>query len=1152
MDFVELKTQSVDPIRFRLVTLSDCGILEEASPIVYYPMHYCDIFNNHTQNMVDVTIYSVSDASNPISHYEIDVGDLGDHIIGLNMLTLHHLAITSTWDNDIMSEVSVVDIRTNTVTDNRNAVYFSETRRHLCRTTACSQFSFDSSTGKFIVEKSQFCFKEDDVHVSILNHPNRTLTMRKTGDKLQLFMFDDDKMIFNHSFIWKQQFLCTKWEEYTNCFVLDFETPRILFISLNRIVLLKNEIFSEVVSFEKNHFFDNLKPIATVDYSKEHVTFIANSNRHIHVLKFSVTDSLQTVRFNINDVEFITDTLFMVDSNNGGQIYGNLVTNGAFFLKREFSQSFYDGSSVNLILDDCAIQHNNDLVIDVDVVDTWAFDSISGKFCVYADENVYVNGEIVGDFGLYSGSSLSIGPKHCYLWKKSEFIGFMIEGEDQFFCFPFELPESNPIVEVIVNPHLSNVIYVKYQGESIVEHYIHFLNFQEYSVNSLHLTLSQTEGVAIFCAKDKFITDCGKIFQFSSSEFDFYGKYSPLEGGNVVYKPVSTENAFLHCQPGRYKFVSFSEDGFKVESLNEQGVFDGFTACCDVIKSLQCTIDERIIDTIENHFKFTHLTAVQAAVIPELLSNKDTVVQAATGSGKTLSFIIPVLQLCLGIDKSTYSKRDTLAMIIAPTRELAEQIHDVLVPFLESLSLYSSLLTGGKSTDVDIQAIQRGGANIIVGTPGRVLELLKDRRLNTRTVETVIFDEADILFEKGLGVELSRITSLIINKQRRNGVFSATQAASKYIVPRAKMRNPIEIVVKTQQNNMVPDTLKQKLVICPFHERYKFLFDLLSSLKRKNPNGKVIVFLTTCAQVQYFYQVFSHIKSFRRLLKRGNSQKLNLFLLNGTMSANKRKENLEQFNNHSGVNLLLSTDIAARGIDFPSTDIVVQMDIPSEEDNVIHRMGRTARAGNVGESIILLSHEERDFVYYLDVSFDLSYEVEEYTATDAEFLRSISNAIRKKLLTDFSFRNRQQDAFIGWINAYSLYTNTLRISNLDMNSVFQFWILYRKPRLKKIKLRLKGSVYTDLDAWEPLQLSEAEKTKHFERSESKKRKAAVEKVEIVQKKQKVEKEIIDPKGEQEFFDDYDEIEREARLLKKLKKVLGWANPNQEGEEAEGL
>lgn len=372
-------------------------------------------------------------------------------------------------------------------------------------------------------------------------------------------------------------------------------------------------------------------------------------------------------------------------------------------------------------------------------------------------------------------------------------------------------------------------------------------------------------------------------------------------------------------------------------------------------------IGEKSLDCIENEFKFEKMTPVQAAAIPLFLSHRDVLVQACTGSGKTIAFLLPIFEILSNLEDPLKSF-EIGALILSPTRELATQIYQVAQRF--AMENYFSnikilLLVGGSGHEEDIIALnESAGANIVIGTPGRIEAALTKTNLpiSTKRLEMLVMDEADRLLDMGFQVSLNNILR-ILPKQRRTGLFSATMTSDLHELAKAGLRNPATIHVKVKSKNGNADTGDQSIPIglanfyeiVPVKNKLVYLLDFLTS----HQENKVIVFVLTKAQVDYFGALLSN-----SVVDLDQSA---VFCIHGSMPQKKRNSVYSKFRDcPKGV--LLCTDLVARGVDIPEVDWILQFDPPQDPSYFIHRVGRTARMGKKGSALVLLDPTEDTYI----------------------------------------------------------------------------------------------------------------------------------------------------------------------------------------------
>ncbi|CAI9091778.1 OLC1v1026889C2 [Oldenlandia corymbosa var. corymbosa] len=362
---------------------------------------------------------------------------------------------------------------------------------------------------------------------------------------------------------------------------------------------------------------------------------------------------------------------------------------------------------------------------------------------------------------------------------------------------------------------------------------------------------------------------------------------------------------------------------------------------------------------------FDFCTPVQAATIPLLCSYKDVAVDAATGSGKTLAFVIPLVEI---LRRSPSPKpHQVVGLIISPTRELSSQIYHVAQPFISTLSnVKSMLLVGGVEVKSDMRKIEEDGANLLIGTPGRLNDIMERMdMLDFRSVEILILDEADRLLDMGFQKQINSIISRL-PKLRRTGLFSATQTEAVEELAKAGLRNPVRVEVRAEIKSLENSTSSQQLLPsktpsglhieyleCEADKKPSQLVEVLT----KNASQKVIIYFMTCACVDYWGTVLpllAPLKSF------------SIISLHGKMKQSAREKALASFTSLSS-GILLCTDVAARGLDIPGVDSIVQYDPPQDPNMFIHRVGRTARLGRQGSAIVFLLPKEEAYVEFLRV-----------------------------------------------------------------------------------------------------------------------------------------------------------------------------------------
>ncbi|KAI1740981.1 ATP-dependent rRNA helicase SPB4 [Xylaria scruposa] len=487
---------------------------------------------------------------------------------------------------------------------------------------------------------------------------------------------------------------------------------------------------------------------------------------------------------------------------------------------------------------------------------------------------------------------------------------------------------------------------------------------------------------------------------------------------------------------------------------------------------------------------FARATPVQASVWPLMgAGNKDVVVEAVTGSGKTLAFLIPLVHRILRLEEPT-KKHHIAAIVIAPTRELAIQIHKTLTdlvafhpasaavaPFLSSdeekrpstssPAIIPQLLSGGRGSTIspaqDLSFFMRHSPNVIISTPGRLNDFLASPHVHCpqSSFEMLVLDEADRLLDLGFKADLQGILSRL-PKQRRTGLFSASVGEAVSEIIRVGLRNPVKISVrvKTKSGDVIeerktPASLQMTYLITPPQKKLPSVIRLLKNLEPRPLRS--IIFLSTCAAVDYF----SHILP--ALLPEG----FQLNILHGKQDAKVREKGVSKFLNATEPSILLTTDVAARGLDFPAVDFVLQIDPPTDPKTFLHRCGRAGRAGRRGLSVVLLQPEESDYIPFLEVRKTpiAPFMQCDIAISDPE-AEQMTTRIREIVKKDRALYDKAQKAFVSWVRSYSKHTasSIFRVGDLDWTSLANGWGLLRLPKMPEAR-HFKGdrSLGCDID-----------------------------------------------------------------------------------------
>ncbi|RPA99284.1 DEAD-domain-containing protein [Choiromyces venosus 120613-1] len=344
---------------------------------------------------------------------------------------------------------------------------------------------------------------------------------------------------------------------------------------------------------------------------------------------------------------------------------------------------------------------------------------------------------------------------------------------------------------------------------------------------------------------------------------------------------------------------------------------------------------------------FEKMTDVQSRTIPPLMAGRDVLGAAKTGSGKTLAFLIPAIEMLTSLKFKP--RNGTGCLVITPTRELALQIYGVAHELLEHHSQTLGIVIGGANRRNEADKLSRG-VNLLIATPGRLLDHLQNTPgFVFKNLKALVLDEADRILEMGFEDEMRQIIKIIPSQDRQTMLFSATQTTKVEDLARISLRpGPLYINVDYHKEASTVEGLEQGYVICEADKRFLLLFSFLKRFSKK----KIIVFFSSCASVKYYAELLNYID-------------LPVLDLHGKQKQQKRTNTFFEFKN-ADKGTLICTDVAARGLDIPAVDWIVQFDPPDDPRDYIHRVGRTARGSNgKGRSLMFLQPNEVGFLKYL-------------------------------------------------------------------------------------------------------------------------------------------------------------------------------------------
>ncbi|MEH2290385.1 DEAD/DEAH box helicase [Nostoc sp.] len=336
---------------------------------------------------------------------------------------------------------------------------------------------------------------------------------------------------------------------------------------------------------------------------------------------------------------------------------------------------------------------------------------------------------------------------------------------------------------------------------------------------------------------------------------------------------------------------------------------------------------------------YTEPTPIQMQAIPAVLSGSDLLAGAQTGTGKTASFTLPLLhRLSSNNSKGTSHRYPPIrALILTPTRELAAQVEESVREYGKYLNLNSMVMFGGVSINLQKQRL-RGRVDILVATPGRLLDHVQQGTLNLSQIEVLVLDEADRMLDMGFINDIRRILSLL-PKQRQNLLFFATFSDKIKALAAGLLNHPT--MIEVARRNVTADTIAQKVYQVDRDKKRQ----LLAHLIRRDNWYQVLVFTRTKYGAD-------------RLVKQLGEDRIQALAIHGNKSQPVRTNALAKFKNGS-LQVLVATDIAARGLDISELPHVVNFDLPNVPEDYVHRIGRTGRAGASGEAVSLVCVDEQ-------------------------------------------------------------------------------------------------------------------------------------------------------------------------------------------------
>ncbi|KAI4673857.1 ATP-dependent RNA helicase [Alternaria hordeiaustralica] len=439
----------------------------------------------------------------------------------------------------------------------------------------------------------------------------------------------------------------------------------------------------------------------------------------------------------------------------------------------------------------------------------------------------------------------------------------------------------------------------------------------------------------------------------------------------------------------------------------------------------ELNLSERTMTSIKN-MGFENMTEIQQKAIPPLLSGRDVLGAAKTGSGKTLAFLIPAIEM---LSQLRFKPRNgTGVIVVSPTRELALQIFGVARELMEPHSQTFGICIGGANRNAEAEKIRKG-LNLIIATPGRLLDHLHNTQgFVFKNLRSLIIDEADRILEVGFEDEMRSIIK-ILPTERQTMLFSATQTTKVEDLARISLKaGPLYINVDHRAEHSTVQGLEQGYVLCDSDTRFRLLFSFL----KKHQKKKVIVFLSSCASVDFYSELLNYID-------------LPVLGLHGKLKQQARTNRFFEFvNAQSGT--LICTDVAARGLDIPEVDWVIQFDPPDDPRDYIHRVGRTARGANgKGRSLMFLLPSEVGFLKLLKenrvplVEFELP----------SNKILNIQSQLEALISKNYYLNKSAKDGYRSYLQSYASHSlrSVFDVHKLDLVKVAKSFGFSTPPRI---------------------------------------------------------------------------------------------------------
>ncbi|KAF3439721.1 hypothetical protein FNV43_RR17999 [Rhamnella rubrinervis] len=543
---------------------------------------------------------------------------------------------------------------------------------------------------------------------------------------------------------------------------------------------------------------------------------------------------------------------------------------------------------------------------------------------------------------------------------------------------------------------------------------------------------------------------------------------------------------------------------------------DVFASCSFSSTGLNPTLCEQL----KERMGFEAPTQVQARAIPVILSGRHVLVNAATGTGKTVAYLAPVVHHLQNYNPRIQRSDGTFALVLVPTHELCLQVYEVLQKLLHRFHwIVPGCIMGGENRSKE-KARLRKGITILIATPGRLLDHLKNTMSFLHTnLRWIIFDEADRILELGFGKEIEEILEIlgsrkhvsiskndaasgVFKSQKQNLLVSATLNEKVNHLAKISLENPImvgfgdkkmqpisspehsgsdrddmeqqlKITGPSTGDYNLPAQLIQKYVKVPCNLRLTVLISILKHLFEKEASQKIVVFFSTCDAVDFHYSLLSEFQfscySQRETEVKQKFLRCKTFRLHGNMKQEDRRTTFQGFRTQKSA-LLLCTDVAARGLDFPKVRCIIQYDSPGEATEYVHRVGRTARLDQRGDSLLFLQPVEMDYLQHLGKhgvplteypllkvlgsfpSYGKNHHNKKFVSIESHpWVLPLQQALEAFILAEPNMKQLAQKAFCSWVRAYTAHRGELKkifvVKKVHLGHVAKSFALREQPSL---------------------------------------------------------------------------------------------------------